>query len=69
MMHDVYAYTQRERQIERAARDAAKPPRETVDITKFLDQLHCKNFWEIAHFLVKEYLMLQQLDSGIALEF
>lgn len=41
MMHDVHAYAQRERQIERATRDdAAKPPSEIFGLTKFLNQLH-----------------------------
>ncbi|KAJ6197787.1 hypothetical protein J3E72DRAFT_192261 [Bipolaris maydis] len=40
MMHDVHAHTQRERQIERATRDAAKQQKEILDLTTSLGQLH-----------------------------
>ncbi|OAL54019.1 hypothetical protein IQ07DRAFT_560609 [Pyrenochaeta sp. DS3sAY3a] len=40
MMHDVHAFAQRERQIERATRDAAKATNDVSDLTNVLDQLH-----------------------------
>jgi hypothetical protein len=42
-MHDVYAYTQRERQIERVNRDATESPKKILDLTNFLNQLRCKS--------------------------
>jgi hypothetical protein len=43
MMHDVYACTERERQIERATHHAIQQPEEVLDLTKSLIQMHCKS--------------------------
>jgi 23S rRNA C2498 (ribose-2'-O)-methylase RlmM len=43
MMHDIYAYTQRERQIERVNCDAAESPKKILDLTNLLNQLLCKS--------------------------
>ena len=45
MIHDVHAYTQRERQIKRATPDAVKPPGGLVGLEKLLHQLNCKNHY------------------------
>jgi hypothetical protein len=44
MMHDVHAHTQREKQIERATRDAAKLQKEISDLMTSLGHLHCKGY-------------------------
>jgi hypothetical protein len=44
MMHDVHAHTQRERQIERATRDAAESQKEISDLTTSLGHLYCKDY-------------------------
>jgi hypothetical protein len=43
MMLDVYDHTQRDRQPERAVNDAVQSESLISDLTRFLDQLHCKN--------------------------
>jgi hypothetical protein len=43
IVHDIHAYTQRERQIERAICDVAKSQKEIFDLTTSLGHLYCKD--------------------------
>jgi hypothetical protein len=43
IIHNIYAYTQRERQIERVNYNAAESPKKILDLTNLLNQLLCKS--------------------------